>query len=156
MKLAEALIERADTQKRIAQLRERLSQNARVQEGEAVSEQPGDLMLEHARAIAAWLSLVQRINRTNAAARLVADDPADTRTLSDAIAERDALRMRITGVEHLIAASAPPDVRYGRAEIRYLRTVDVRALRAELDGLSRALRELDTMIQARNWAVDLA
>ena len=34
MKLAEALIQRADCQKRIAQLRQRLTRSAKVQEGE--------------------------------------------------------------------------------------------------------------------------
>ena len=38
MKLAEALILRADMQKRIQQLRERLNRSARVQEGDTTPE----------------------------------------------------------------------------------------------------------------------
>ncbi|MCD0167601.1 hypothetical protein IHN58_18320, partial [Deinococcus sp. 12RED42] len=44
MKLAEALIERADLQKRAAQLEERLVKNLLVQEGEAPAEDPQALL----------------------------------------------------------------------------------------------------------------
>ena len=43
MKLAEALILRADCQKRIAQLKSRLLTNAKVQEGDAPAEPPQEL-----------------------------------------------------------------------------------------------------------------
>ena len=42
MKLAEALNQRADLQKRIAQLRDRLSNNVKVQEGDTPAEKPED------------------------------------------------------------------------------------------------------------------
>jgi hypothetical protein len=44
MKLAEALILRADSQKRVEQLRQRLTRAARVQEGENPPENPQELM----------------------------------------------------------------------------------------------------------------
>ncbi len=50
MKLAEALILRADCQKRIAQLKSRLLTNAKVQEGDAPAETPQDLIVELERA----------------------------------------------------------------------------------------------------------
>ena len=46
MKLAEALHLRADLQKRIAQLGERLQANAKVQEGDEPSEDPALLLSE--------------------------------------------------------------------------------------------------------------
>ena len=46
MKLAEALQERADLNARIEQLRERMAQNALVQEGERPAEDPAELMRE--------------------------------------------------------------------------------------------------------------
>lgn len=49
MKLAEALILRADYQKRLAQLRERIKANARVQEGESPAEEPQALIAETVR-----------------------------------------------------------------------------------------------------------
>ena len=47
MKLAEALSERADIQKRIQQLRSRLRRNALVQEGEKPAEDPHALLEEY-------------------------------------------------------------------------------------------------------------
>ncbi|WP_298058836.1 DIP1984 family protein, partial [uncultured Campylobacter sp.] len=46
MKLAEALILRVDIQKRIEQLKSRLADNAKVQEGEKPSEEPKALLAE--------------------------------------------------------------------------------------------------------------
>ena len=40
MKLAEALIERADLQRRLEQLKQRLNQNAQYQEGEEPAKYP--------------------------------------------------------------------------------------------------------------------
>lgn len=45
MKLAEVLILRADCQKRIDQLRQRLLRSAKVQEGEQPPENPQQLLL---------------------------------------------------------------------------------------------------------------
>ena len=46
MKLAEALILRADTKKRFEQLRQRLINNAKVQEGDEPAEKPEGLLKE--------------------------------------------------------------------------------------------------------------
>ena len=45
MKLASALAERADLQRRIAELSVRLNNNAKVQEGESPSEDPNMLYI---------------------------------------------------------------------------------------------------------------
>jgi hypothetical protein len=45
--------------------------------------------------------------------------------------------------------------RYGRQEIKYVRTIDAAELRREVDSYSRQLRELDLKIQSLNWAVEL-
>jgi hypothetical protein len=46
MKLAEALILRADYQKRIEQLKAILIRNAKIQEGDAPAEKPEELLKE--------------------------------------------------------------------------------------------------------------
>jgi len=43
MKIAEALALRADLQKRLEQLKQRLVKNARIQEGDAPEEDPAEL-----------------------------------------------------------------------------------------------------------------
>lgn len=44
MKLATALAERHDLQRRLTELRQRLEQNARVQEGDTPAEEPAALL----------------------------------------------------------------------------------------------------------------
>jgi hypothetical protein len=102
------------------------------------------------RVIAEFTSIAQRINRTNAATAF-----SEGKTLTDVLAERDALAMERSTLEMLIQASAAPDFRYGRSEIKYFATVDVAALQKRIDGLSRRYRELDTTIQQMNWQVEL-
>ena len=65
MKLAEALQERADLNRRIAQLRSRLLSNAQVQEGETPSEDPQELLTELDSCIMRLSSLMTRINLCN-------------------------------------------------------------------------------------------
>lgn len=66
MKLAQALVERADLQKRLAQLRRRLLLNAKVQEGEMPAEDPKELLRELEGCVSELESLITRINLTNA------------------------------------------------------------------------------------------
>ncbi len=150
MKLAEALIQRADYRKRLDQLRERLVRVARVQEGDAPAEDPSALLAEMDRAASALTLLIQRINRTNSTTPL-----DDSRTIADAIAERDTLRLRHTMLSTLLQAASIKQDRLTKSEVRFQRTVDVVALQQQADDLAQAYRELDTKIQAANWLVDL-
>lgn len=149
MKLAEALILRADAKKRLVQVQERLKRSARVQEGDTTPENPAELLQELSAIIAQFTELVKRINRTNAQ---TAFDAA--RTLTDALAERDALALE-HGTLALLLAEATQTVRYNQSNIRYFRAVDVAAVQARMDALARQRRDLDTGIQALNWTVDL-
>jgi len=63
MKLAEALILRADAQKRIEQLKLRLARSARVQEGEKPPEDPTELVQELERTLQQLVGLEQIANQ---------------------------------------------------------------------------------------------
>jgi hypothetical protein len=149
MKLAEALINRADAQKRIQQIRERLNRSARVQEGDAPPENPQELLEELRRTVDTFTDLVKRINRTNSQTTF------QNGTLTDALADRDALGVRRKALVDLINAASNAQFRYGRSEIKYVSTVDVASLQREADDLARQYRELDSAIQQANWNVDL-
>lgn len=149
MKLAEALILRADCQKRVAQLQQRLVRSARVQEGEEPPESPQELLAELESMTTELTRLIQCINRTNSVA-MFRDRP-----LSNTLAERDVLRLKRTAYDCLINAAAIHQDRYMRSELRMVSTVDVAALQRHVDRLSRDYRELDAQIQAMNWATDL-
>ena len=151
MKLSEALVLRADIQKRLQQLRARLRASALVQEGERPDENPETLLVELDRLLNELRDLIARINRTNLRTAM-----ADGRTLTDALAERDVQKERIGILRELADAASGRVDRYSRSEIRNVATVDVGALRRQVDDLSRQYRELDTAIQATNWAADLA
>lgn len=150
MKLAEALTLRADLQKRVEQLRERLRLSALVQEGEQPPEDPAELLGEVERVLAELTALITRINRTNIATTL-----EDGTTLTEALARRDTLETHHSILETVADAASNKFDRYSRSEIRKVSAVDVAAIRKQLDRLAQQRRELDTRIQATNWATDL-
>ncbi|MFO7632942.1 MAG: DIP1984 family protein [Caldilinea sp.] len=149
MKLAEALILRADVKRRMDELKQRLAVTVRVQEGDSPSEDPAKLRAEYERLADQMLTLIRSINVSNMTVRL-----DDGQSIADALALRDILRLRQTLLRNTLG-SAMPTERWGRNEIRYVVTIDIPTWRSDADELARELRELDTRIQAVNWTVDL-
>ncbi|WP_378740372.1 DIP1984 family protein [Nocardia brasiliensis] len=154
MKLAEALSLRADSVRRIEQLRARIVSSARYQEGEEPAEDATALLVEAGAVLGEYETLIRRINRTNAAARIDAGG-----TLTDALARRDALRLRHSVLTAAADAAAGQNqsgyTRQLRSELKMLSALPVAELRGQADELARELRELDVRIQRANWEVDL-
>ena len=150
MKLAEALILRADCQKRIAQLKSRLLVNAKVQEGDAPAETPQELIAELERTSSELLDLIKRINRTNSATAF-----AGPGTISDALAERDVLSLQRTAYAELAQMGAITQGRITRSEVKYVSTINVAEIRKRADELSKNYRDLDARIQELNWQTEL-
>ena len=149
MKLAEALNQRADLQKRIAQLRERLSNNVKVQEGDQPAENPEDLFQELDYSLKELETLIVRINRTNQ------ETVWEGKTLTAMIAGKDTLSLHLSVLRSVLEAANVRSDRYSRNEIKFIRTVDVNVLQKQVDDLSRDLRELDTKLQQANWMTEL-
>lgn len=149
MKLASALTERADLQKRIAELSTRLNNNARVQEGENPSEDPKELLNELNKDFARLEELIARINKTNN------ETKSGDLTLTDLIAKRDCLKQRISIMRDFLNRSSEKVSRYTKTEIRILSTVSVAEIQKEVDKLSKELRETDETIQGLNWTTEL-
>ncbi|HWH10355.1 MAG TPA: DIP1984 family protein [Solirubrobacteraceae bacterium] len=150
MKLGEALARRADLQRRIAGVRDRLRVSALVQEGDTPPEDPVRLLAELDEIADELELLIAAINVTNVQTRL-----ASGATLTDALARRDVLGLRHGALKAAADATAQQHARYSRSEIRMVRTFDVAEVRRRVDGLARDQRELDVEIQAANWTVDL-
>jgi hypothetical protein len=150
MKLAEALVLRADIQSRVEALKGRLGQSALVQEGEKPPEDPQELLAELDRLLNQLAGLIERINRSNLQSRL-----PDGRTVTAALAERDVIALRQSVLQSFADSAGATVNRYSRAEIRLTATVDVSALRKQIDQLAHQRRDLDTAIQATNWTADL-
>ena len=149
MKVAEALALRADLQRRLEQLKQRLVRNARIQEGDAPEEDPVALQAELETSAQELTLLIQRINRTNSAARF------GNRTLADALAERDVLKIRYNAYRELAAAASTTQARMTRSEVKFISTVSVAAIQRKADDLAREYRELDTRIQEADWLTTL-
>ena len=150
MKLAEALILRADIRKRMAQWTDRARTSVTVQEGEQPTEAPATLFTEWNTMTDEFTTLSVRINRSNVHTAL-----ADGTTLMEAIAQRDALTLRSNGLATAISLATSAQPRHGRAEIKTIATIDVAAVRREMADLARQRRELDVQIQAANWATEM-
>ena len=149
MKLATALSERADLQRRISEIGVRLNNNAKVQEGEKPAEDPAALLAELDTCIARLEELVARINKTNNETR------SGEETITDLIAHRDCLKMRIQIMRSFLNASSEKVARYTKTEIRVLSTVPVAKLQKQVDEYSADLRRTDETIQGLNWTTEL-
>lgn len=149
MKLAEALQERADINRRIDQLRCRLSRNATVQEGETPAEDPNELIKELDACVARLEELMARINRTNS------ENKVDGKTLTELIAKRDALSVKLSVYRSFLSEASNLAGRATRNEIKILSTVNVRKLQKQVDDMSRDLRLTDNALQQANWTLEL-
>ena len=158
MRLAEALMERSDLQRRVESMRSRIQASARYQEGEDPAEDAEALLAEAIGTVELLAALVTRINLTNTAARLDDGTP-----LTAALARRDALRSR-----HAILTSAADAAsgrtggaaagyapRQLRSELRQIAALPIREIRDRAYDAAKALRELDARIQRANWEVEL-
>ncbi len=149
MKLAEGLSVRKDLQTRIEQLKARLLNNMKVQEGDQPSERPEDLLKELDGCLKQLQDMMFRINATNM------HTVKNGRTLTEMMAARDVLGKRVQILREAFDRATQSQDRYGRNEIKYVMTVDIPALRKQIDKYSKQLRELDMEIQALNFATEL-
>ena len=149
MKLAEALAIRKDTQKRIEQLKSRILNNVRVQEGDSPSEEPKELMTERDACLNTLFALIFKINKTNM------NTISEGRTITEMMAERDILSMRITSLREIFNKASESQERYSRSEIKMVTTIDIKPLGKKIDDLSKQLRELDMKIQTLNFTTEL-
>jgi hypothetical protein len=150
MKLAEALSIRKDLQTRISDLSARLRNNVRIQEGDEPAEDPKDLFKELDSCLKQLEEYIYRINLTNM--RTMSGE----KTLTQLMAERDVLTKRVGVLQDVFnQAASSSSERYSRSEIKYMTTIDVKAMRKQIDKLSAQLRKLDIEIQSINFSTEL-
>jgi len=150
VKLAEALLLRADMQKKLASLRERVARNAVVQDGEKPHEDPNTLIKEAIGLLRDMEKLVAKINKANLSHKL-----PDGRTLTEAIAMRDMLVQQHSLLQAAIAGSTKEPDRYSAREIKWVATVEVAKLQKQSEDLAKKIREVNGAIQQTNWKVEL-
>jgi hypothetical protein len=155
MKLAEALLLRADRNRNLEQLKQRIQVSARYQEGEDPPEDARELVTMTSTVLDELEGLIRNINRTNSGTVM-----ADGRTVTDALAERDVLRLRysLLKVSADAASGAQQPVGYMRAtrsELKLMSDLDIKNLRQQASDVARRVRELDARIQEVNWTTEL-
>ena len=149
MKLAEALQERADLQRRVEELAVRIEDNAIVQEGEKTVEDPNELIKELNICLDRLEEITAKINLANCSTKV------GNITLTELIAKKDKLRKKIELYRRITTAGSQTATRATRTEIKILSAVDVKAMQKTADALSKELRETDNLIQSTNWTQDL-
>ena len=149
MKLAEALILRADQQRHVEQLKHRLICNAKVQEGDQPAEEPTMLIEEMEKTLKDLAKIVQRINKTNSNTKFKKN------TLTDALAIRDNLKMKCDIYRELCKTATVTQDRYSKSEVKFISTVNVSDIQKIADRLAKEHRELDAAIQEINWSTIL-
>ena len=135
MKLAAALSERADLQRRLSEIGIRLNNNSKVQEGEEPSESPEELMA--------------CINLTNS------KTSREGKTITELLAHRDCLKSRIQVMRNFLDNASNKVGRMTHSEIRIKSTVPVSEIQKRVDLLSKELRQCDELIQELNWTTEL-
>lgn len=149
MKLATALSERSDLQKRLTQLAVRLNNNAKVQEGDKPSEDPKSLLAELDNITSRLETLIAKINLANSTTI------ADGKSLTEMMAQRDVLKTKNKVLRDFLDNASNKVDRYSRSEIAVKSTVDVAALQKTVDDTSKQLRLLDERIQELNWTTEI-
>ena len=149
MKLATALSERSDIQKRLSELQERLNNNAKVQDGETTAEDPKELLKELDSLSEQLETLIYKINLTNSKTTI------DGTELTLLLAKRDVLKQKIVMLRNFLNTASAKVDRYSRTEIKILSSVDVTKLQKQIDALSKEYRTIDEKIQGANWTTEL-
>lgn len=149
MKLAEALQERADLNRKIAQLKDRLRDNALHQEGESPAEDPMELLSEIDSSLLRLEEIISKVNLKNS------QTIVEGKSITEWISRRDCLQMKLSAYDRLIESASGMIHRASGREIKILSSVDVRSLRKIRDSIAKEIREVDNLIQRTNWETDL-
>ena len=150
MKLAEALLIRADLQNKIGELEMRLINNATVQEGELPAEDPQELLHQLDRAVDELERLIALINLTNAKIE------ANGKTMTELLAKRDCMKRRLSVLREFLDNAGALSKRARASEIKIKSTIPVAELQKHVDRQAAELRRLELDIQSLNWLSELS
>ena len=149
MKLAEALQERADLNRKIEELKRRLHNVVLVQEGEEPAEDPSALLGQLDEATTRLERLMAAINLTNCRTKVNGE------TLTALIARKDALLVRLAAYRELAYQAGQNTSRARGTEIRVKATLKAAELQKAADAMAKEVRLLDNLLQETNWKTKL-
>ncbi|MGB5025053.1 MAG: DIP1984 family protein [Saprospiraceae bacterium] len=146
MKLAEALLLRADLMKKIEHLQFRIAPLLIVSDDRVPQEDPDEVMAQLRKAILDLERIIIRINRTNNETQVEGEG-----LLMEALAKRDSLKMLSEKLRNIRQAAQINN----SGDKNLKTTIDIKKLQAEMDQTGRAFREIDSKIQEINWLTEL-
>jgi len=149
-KLSEALLDRAELQKKTVDLQNRLKENAVIQQDDVPAENPKELFDDLISTYSKLDELNKRINLTNNTTEFNSNNK-----LSDVLAKRESLDKQIKELTNLASCFALKNNRYSKTEIKMVATMDIKIIRSHIELLQKYRKELDRKIQALNWSVEL-
>ncbi len=149
MKLAEALSRRAALTEKVQQLKGRLNDCMKVQEGDTPPETPEEVVAALDDTLRELRNLIYKINITNSRTFI------DGESITSLLALRDVESMKARTLADALRNLTAREDRYNRNEIKYVRTVDVNDFRRMTDRCAAELRQLDLKIQSLSWTTDL-
>ena len=146
MKLAEALLLRADIMRKIEHLQNRITPVLIVSDDKLPQEDPDKLIAQLRKAIEDLEILIVRINMTNNETNIEGEG-----SLMEALAKRDSLKMLSEKLRNIRYAAQLNN----SSEKNLKTTVDIKRLQVEMDQTGRAFRDIDSKIQGLNWLTEL-
>ena len=149
MKLAEALQERAELNRKIQDLRRRITSNILVQDGEEPSEKPDKLIKELNDSATKLEQLMIAINLTNCKTKV------DGMTLTEIIAKKDVLMLKIAVYKDMVYTDEQKVNRARGTEIKIVSLLKTSDLQKTIDKMSKEVRILDNLLQENNWKTEL-
>ncbi|MGK7944576.1 MAG: DIP1984 family protein [Microcystaceae cyanobacterium] len=150
IKLAEALLIKAEYEERLESLRSRLMVSARVQDGSFPPEDPETLIADVQTCLNHLASISKRISITQSQTLL------DSRqTVAAAIVDQEMLLKKQSIYQSIIEGGIiPSDVAQG-SSIRWLITVNLAGLNRRIEEMIKDYRLLETEIQQVSWNTEL-
>lgn len=156
MKLAEALMRRADLNREYQEIVNRISSNATHEEDDAPEENMNALWYELNTNVTQQQALILNIQRTNLGTDV--EFEGQTYSLMDLILLRDAILKEYTGKSHSLIRGGRSRGYFQRAsrdDIKFVPTLDQSVVRENLNTLAALRRRVDAAIQQTNWNTDL-
>lgn len=93
--------------------------------------------------------LIAQLNQTNCETKV------DGQSLTEIIAKKDALSLKIHVYRDIVYASSKTSYRARNTEIKIKSAIPVTNWQTEIDQMAKELRLLDNKLQENNWKTDL-
>lgn len=151
MKLGALLLEKDSVNKKISDLQQRINEAGIVQEGDKPQEDPVELFQE----LEDQYTKLGKMDRAICKANYETQFDKEYATLIDAIRARDLMLKRVGVYRSIVQRCAITNNRSRGAEIKFVNTFDVKALRKKQDELTAKAAKLNEQIQVKNFQVDI-